>query len=126
RCGVQRVLKSVGVQLVSDLAAQMRNGGSEDELTRLRSGLADVDRQLANFASAVAAGGHLSTLVAAIQEREKYRAQHNTALQEWQRQAVDISSFERAVPATVAGWRAALREPVDVEHASQILRRISK
>ena len=57
---LRELLKKEGLrELVVHFAAGMRGGGSEDELNRLRSELADVNRQLAHLTSAVAAGGEL-------------------------------------------------------------------
>ncbi len=99
-------------------------GGGEDVRRRLQADVQGVEKELARLTEALAAGGQLMTVVAAIQDRE----QRHQALQEQlagldrvrEFTVADGRRIERELRVRLANWRDLLRG--QVQEARQIVR----
>ena len=100
-------------------------GRVEDERGRLRAEIRKVERELDRLTTALATGGDLSSVVRAIQSRERVYAGLTARLRSLGRVrdftvAADAAQVERRLRARLSDWRGLLRG--DVREARQILR----
>ena len=99
-------------------------GGVEADRRRLRDEVHAVEKELGRLTEALAAGGQLLTVVAAIQEREQRRQALRDQLVGLDRlrefTAADGRRLERELQAKMADWRALLRGRV--QEARQLIR----
>jgi hypothetical protein len=85
-----------------------------------------VDEELARFVAAIAAGGELASLVAAMRDRERQRANLHRQLAALDGlrdvSSLDVRRIERDLQARVKDWRTLLRRQVPV--ARQIVTKL--
>src|SRR5439155_15020335 len=82
----------------------------EQQRARFQRDLAQVERELSNFAEAIAAGGAtVNTVLTAIKMREKRRVELQAALAHLDRQTVapplDLAELRPRITALLADWR---------------------
>ena len=113
---------------VADAVAKLRPAASELDAQRaeLEQRARDVEGELAHLVKAVAAGGRLASLVAAMKEREQQRGQLLLQAVSLHRLRdvghLDVKRIERDLRARVKEWRALLGRQVPV--ARQIVRKL--
>jgi len=102
--------------LAKALDSLRREPKVQDARTRtLRDELARLDAEAARLAAAIATGGELTPLVAALQDREQRRADlaaELTALVRQRAPNVDTGEILRQLRDLLAEWRATLRQEV--------------
>ena len=99
-------------------------GGGEDVRRRLQADVQGVEKELARLTEALAVGGQLMTVVAAIQDREQRRRALQEQLAGLDRvrefTVADGRRIERELRVRLANWRDLLRG--QVQEARQIVR----
>jgi site-specific DNA recombinase len=125
----QDVLQPAVVERAIRLAVERLRASPADDATRratLQARVGTLNEELSKLAGAVAAGGEVSTLVAAIRQREGERAKAERELEGLTRAAsstrVDPGTIERDLRERLSEWRALLRR--HVPQARQIMKRL--
>lgn len=114
------------VAAVEEAVARLRPADEATERQRLHAELARAEKELDHLTTAIATGGQVATLVAAVRERERQRdhlRQELTALDQLAQVArLDLAQLKQALEAKLAEWRGLLTR--HVQAARQILRKV--
>lgn len=105
------------VDAVVDRAARaiLESGDTTERRRRLRREAEGIEKELSRLTAAVAAGGHLDTLIAAIRDRERGRAAIEQALEALARSSpikTSSADLRRRLGERLQNWRTLLREQV--------------
>ena len=119
-----RVVERAIALAIERLRTSPATDGARREALEAR--ISTLNSELSHLATAVAAGGDVSTLVAAIRVRENERAQHERELEALRRlgltTSVDKVTLERDLRRRLGEWRALLRR--HVPQARQIIKKL--
>jgi site-specific DNA recombinase len=111
-------------RIVSETLQELQAQGSDGKREALEQECAAVDEQLARLGEALAAGGELRTILAAIRAREAKREELQRAIAQLRKPLgrIDLRTLRAQLEERVRDWRALLRK--HVEQGQQLLRRL--